>query len=104
MRRVIPLVENAHDRDRFRVRRPDGKIRPFPTFHCDQVGSQFLIKPEVLPLLEKKNIMLGNQAHIVVNIDCTVPVVFQHHAPSHHAIVRRRGYRSAPRRIHLYSK
>jgi hypothetical protein len=58
----VPAVEVADDEDPFRVRRPYGEIGAAFALLARQASAELVVKPEVASLVEKIQIIVGQQA------------------------------------------
>ncbi len=64
---LVPAVKVADDGYPFRVRRPDRKIGSFHPFACQEVCSQFVVQPKVRAFVEQVNVMVRQQAEVIVH-------------------------------------
>lgn len=59
MLRPGPLIEASHDMHLPCIGGPQGKINPRSSILLSQVTTQFFVKPEVPPLVEQVQVIIG---------------------------------------------
>jgi hypothetical protein len=61
---LIPTVKVAYDEDLPGIRCPYGKISSHHTIHGHRMSSKLLVKPIMRPLIEEKEVVIGQHAYV----------------------------------------
>jgi hypothetical protein len=63
----VPVVEVSHHPHLLRVGRPDGKVDALLAVYLHRVRSELLIKTIMRSLVEKVQVVIGQQRHVVAH-------------------------------------